>query len=209
MYVPKPFAVDDPAALADFMAAHDFAILVTARGGTPLATHIPLLFEPGEGPHGTLYGHVARANPHWRSFDGTTEALAIFHGPHAYVSPAWYPAAEAVPTWNYAVVHAYGRLQVMADAVEVRALLARLVARQEAGRAEPWSMDGLSERYVDGMVRGIVAFRLPVARVEGKAKLSQNHPLGNRDGAIAGLRATGRPEDAAVADMMEKAAPPV
>lgn len=205
MYVPKPFAVDDPAALAAFMAAHDFAILVTTENGAPFATHIPLLHAPGEGPHGTIYGHVARANPHWQGFDGTVEALAIFQGSHAYISPAWYPAAEAVPTWNYSVVHAYGRPAILDDPADVRALLGRLVAKNEAGRPSPWSMDGLSERYFDGMIRGIVAFRMPVERIEGKAKLSQNHPAANRDGAIAGLRETGRPEDRAVAEMMEKA----
>lgn len=205
MYVPGAFALTDERATADLMARFDFALLVSTLDGTPFATHLPIMHEPDEGPRGTLYGHVARPNPHWQAFDGTSQAMAVFSGPHAYISPSWYPAREAVPTWNYVAVHAYGRPSVVDDPAAVRAHLAALVAKQESASPEPWTMDGLSERFVEGMLRGLVAFRMPIERVEAKAKLNQNHPPANRDGAIAGLRATGRPEDAAVADLMAAA----
>ena len=150
MYVPRPFAETDPERLRELVHAHGFATLGSALDGELFATHVPLLLEPERGPHGTLTGHVARTNPHWRAFDGRTPALAIFHGPHAYVSPRWYRAPDQVPTWNYVVVHAAGRPRVVDDAAAVRAMLAGLSAQYEAGAAAPWSPAALPERVAAG-----------------------------------------------------------
>lgn len=204
MFVPKSFEVDDPAFLAKVMAAHDFALLVNQREDAPFVTHIPLLHDPDDGPYGTIHGHVARANPHWRCFDGAATALAVFQGPHAYISPSWYPSTEKVPTWNYVAVHAYGRPALVDDPDAVRAHLSQMVSRQENQRSDPWSMDDLPDRYIEGMLRGLVAFRMPIDRLQGKAKMNQNHPIENRRGAAAGLRATGRADDTEVARLIDR-----
>lgn len=204
MYVPEHFAENSVEALHRHIGRFGFATLVSDVGGAPFAAHLPLLLDPACGPHGTLLGHMARPNPQWQGFDGTRPALAIFHGPHAYVSPSWYPAERAVPTWNYTVVHAYGAPRLVEDAAIVRRMMEDLVAANEAGRENPWSMDRPGARYIDGMLKGIAAFEIPVDRIEGKFKLNQNHPEPNRAGAIAGLRAEGYEDATAIADMMEE-----
>jgi transcriptional regulator len=197
MYVPKAFREDDPARLHGFLAAWSFALLVTDVDGVPGATHLPLVLDAGAGPHGTLIGHVARANPQWQTFDGTRQALAVFQGPHAYVSPTWYATAPAVPTWNYAAVHAYGRPRVLEGAAATRDAVARLVAIHDPA----WSLADQPEDFIAGMLRGIVAFAMPIERLEGKLKLSQNRPAADRPGIVRALRA-GRPVEQAVADLM-------
>jgi transcriptional regulator len=183
--------------------AHAFATLVAVLDGEPFATHVPLLLDEARGPLGTLSGHVARTNPHWRAFDGRTPALAIFHGPHAYVSPRWYRGPDQVPTWNYEVVHAIGAPRVVEDPAAVRALLARMAEQYEAGSPEPWNPADLPERVADGLQRAIVAFELPIERLEGKRKLSQNKAPADRAGVVAGLLAAGDPASLAVAAAME------
>ncbi|MFN4090871.1 MAG: FMN-binding negative transcriptional regulator [Alphaproteobacteria bacterium] len=190
MYVPTQFAESDPAQLAAIMRDAPFATLVTVVDGAPFATHLPLLHETESGTNGRIVGHMARQNPHWRSFGGSAETLAIFHGPHAYVSPTWYAAQPSVPTWNYAVVHAYGRPSIVEDAARARTLLDRLIAAFEAD----WSLTGLPPAYVEGMMRGIVTFEMPVARIEGKAKLSQNRTADDR--ARVARRLAGAPDTA-------------
>lgn len=186
MYVPKHFAVNDPAWIAAFIDEHRFATLVTVLDGVPFATHLPLVYDPRSGPHGTLLGHVARANPHWRTLD--VEQLAIFTGPHAYVSPTWYEAAgPAVPTWNYTAVHAYGRARILEEASEVRALLVRLTDREESGFERPYTVDAQDADYLEHMMRQIVAFELPIERLEAKAKLSQNRTPEERERVAAAL----------------------
>jgi transcriptional regulator len=203
MYLPHHFAEDDTAALRQLMGRHDFALLVTTQDGAPFATHLPLLVEPDTGPHGTILGHMSRANPQWRGFAEGVEALAIFHGPHAYISPSWYADEPAVPTWNYAAVHAYGTPTVIDDHNAALAILERLVTVQEAGRAEPWSLDNVPDDFRDTQMRGITAFEMPIIRLEGKFKMGQNKPAEDRLGAAAGLRATGDPMAAEVAVLME------
>ncbi len=200
MYVPKHFDSDDRQAIQRLVRERGFATLITVAEGSPFATHCPLMFEPGEGTHGTLYGHIARANPQWQHFDGATEALAIFHGPHAYVSPSWYGQHPSVPTWNYQAVHAYGLPRVLPPA-ESRDVLRRLVDQYEA-RDSDWSMAALSEGYMTGMVRGIVAFAMPVARLEAKFKLSQNRTVDDRRRVIARLDAIGGDDNAGTAAAM-------
>ena len=198
MYVPKAFREDDLGRLHGFLRAWSFALLVTDVDGVPGATHLPLVLDAGSGTQGRLIGHVARANPQWRTFDGTREALAVFSGPHAYVSPTWYATAPAVPTWNYGAVHVYGRPRVLEGADATRDAVARLVTEHDPG----WPLGDQPEEFIAGMLRGIVAFEMPIERLEGKLKLSQNRPAADRPGIVAALRGGGEVERA-VADLME------
>lgn len=203
MYVPAIFAEDDPAELASLMRAASFAALVTTVDGRPAATHLPLVLDQDSGAPGRLLGHVARANDHWKSFDGTNEALAIFAGPHAYISPSWYESANMVPTWNYAAVHVYGRPRIIEDTDAVLALLARLVRTYELDATGNWSMDKSDPEIMRGMTKGIVAFEMPIERMEGKWKMSQNRKPVDAKGAIEGLRGLGGAEAKTVAEIME------
>jgi transcriptional regulator len=198
MYIPKAFREDDVARLHDFLRAWSFALLVTDLDGVPSATHLPLVLDADDGEEGRLIGHVARANPHWQAFDGTRQALAVFFGPHAYVSPTWYATAPAVPTWNYAAIHAYGRPRVLEGSEATRDAVGRLVQEHDPA----WRLADQSAEYISGMLRGIVAFEMPIERLEGKLKLSQNRPAADRPGIVRALRAGGEVERA-VADLME------
>ena len=198
MYVPKAFREDDVARLHGFLRAWSFALLVTDVDGVPVATHLPLVLDEHGAPQARLIGHVARPNPQWRSFDGTRQALAIFSGPHAYVSPTWYATAPAVPTWNYAAVHAYGRPRVLEGPEATRDAVARLVEIHDPA----WRLADQPAEFIAGMLRGIVAFEMPIERLEGKLKLSQNRPAADRPGVVRALRAGGAAERA-VAELME------
>ena len=197
MYTPKHFAETDSAAQA-LMRAHPFATLISSGEGEPTASHLPLILDSSRGPHGTLRGHMARANPQWQSFAGATGVLVIFQGPHAYISPAWYGADQAVPTWNYSAVHAYGTPRVIEAPGAVRALLEDQVALFESGFEQPWDTTGLEEGWLAAMIRGVVAFEIEIARIEAKAKLSQNRPADQARVAAALERLDG-PLNAAVA----------
>lgn len=187
MYVPKPFAITQRDALDRVIRENPFGLLVGAVDGAPFATHLPFLLDGDR-----LLAHVARGIPHWRAIDGTTEMLAVFSGPHAYVSPRWYAGGPAVPTWNYVAVHVYGVPQLIRDRASVRALLDRLVAEYEAGA---WTLDAQDADFVDRMMRGIVAFELPITRIEGKFKLSQNRPAEDRRRVTTELAASGDDAD--------------
>jgi transcriptional regulator len=201
MYIPTAFRAADRAALYDLIERHGFGTLVTVRDGAPFATHLPFLLDRGRG---VLLGHVARANPHAAALAGA-EALVIFRGPHAYVSPSWYATAPAVPTWNYAAVHVYGTASLL-DEPRLTDLLERLVRQYESGRPRPWAMD-LPADYRQKMLRGIVGFEVPLSRVEGKFKLNQNRPAEDRAGVIEAL-AAGSAEERALAEFMTRFAPP-
>jgi len=198
MYVPKAFREDDVARLHGFIRTWSFALLVTDVDGVPGATHLPFVLEAAAGPQGRLIGHVARANPQWQAFDGTRQALAVFGGPHAYVSPTWYATSPAVPTWNYAAIHAYGRPRILEGTEAARDAVERLVREHDAA----WRLGDQPAEFVAGMLRGIVAFELPIERLEGKLKLSQNRPAADRPGILRGLRAGGKVEQA-LADLMD------
>ena len=194
MFIPKMFRLEDRAMIAEVIQSCDFALLVTSVDGELQASHLPLLFLPDREPHGVLRGHIARGNPQWRALQRLQneggEALVIFQGPHAYVSPSWYGAAaveRSVPTWNYLAVHAYGRPSLIEDEAEVCALLDDLTAVQEAGQPMPWSLGRMDASLLQGMLKGIVAFEIALDRVEGKAKLSQNKPADQREGVMAAL----------------------
>ncbi|HYB57880.1 MAG TPA: FMN-binding negative transcriptional regulator [Alphaproteobacteria bacterium] len=202
MYIPKGFEVEDLATLHGFMEEHSFAILTGALDGAPFATHLPLLIDRERGEKGTIVGHIARANSHGKILDGKTPALAIFSGPHAYVSPSWYASKDVVPTWLYTVVHAYGRPRVSADPAQVRALLERMVRLFESGSPRPWQLASQREAYLEGMQKAIIAFEMPIERIEGKFKLNQIKSEADRRGTIAGLEATGDAMSREIAALM-------
>jgi transcriptional regulator len=205
VYVPRHFDASDPGRCHALIRAEPFGTLVSVdEAGAPFATHLPFLLDADRGPLGTLLGHVARANPHWRLFDARP-VLAVFQGPHAYVSPAWYEAHPSVPTWNYVAAHAYGVPAILEEPARVTALLGRLVETHEAGRPDPWRLDSLAEDYLGGMLRGIVAFEIPIDRLEGKAKLSQNRGAGDRARVRAALAGGDDPVARAVAELMDGA----
>ena len=175
----------------DLVRAQPFATLVTIGSNGMTADHLPLILLAVGSERGILQGHVARPNPVWSDVDPSVDALAIFHGPHHYVTPSWYPSKAAhgkvVPTWNYAVVHAYGSLRAIEDADWLMAHLKALTARQESGRDTPWEIDDAPTEFIDRMVAGIVGFEIEVSRLEGKQKMSQNRDEADRAGVIRGL----------------------
>lgn len=172
------------------MRSHRLATLVSVHEGVPEANHLPLLIDPDPAPNGTLRGHVARANPLWRQAGGR-EVLVIFQGPQAYVTPSWYPSkretGQVVPTWNYAVVHACGPLVVRDDREWLRALVTRLTDQQEAVLPQPWRVDDAPADYLDRMLGAIVGIEIPVNRLVGKWKVSQNRSDADRSGVAEGL----------------------
>lgn len=192
------------------MRSHRLASLVTCIDGAIEANHLPLLIDPLPTPYGTLRGHVARANPLWRQLNESNaadrEALAIFQGPQAYVTPSWYPGkretGEVVPTWNYAVVHAYGTLVVHDDGDWVRDLVSRLTAQQEAAQPQPWGIDDAPAEYVERMLGAIVGIELRIVRLEGKWKVSQNRREADRAGVVAGFAGQADPQAQAMAGLV-------
>ncbi len=202
MYIPKAFREDDVATLHALMRRYSFATLVSDREGEPFATHLPLLVRPEPRPYGTLVGHVAHANPHWRGFADGRSVLAIFQGPHGYITPSWYAQKpDNVPTWNYAAVHAYGTPRLIDDDDELYSLLHELIQTHEAGYARPWSPPEPDDA-VRSMMGAIVGFYIEITRLEGKLKLNQNRSEADQQRVVAGLEGLGDPESAALAQLM-------
>ncbi len=206
MYLPRSFAETHLERLQELIRAHPFGTLVVRDdGGGVEVVHVPFVLDASRGPHGTLRAHVARANPVWRLFDGRA-VLVVFAGPHGYVSPRWYSTPDQVPTWNYAVVHAHGVPRPMEASGDLRGLLSDLASEHEAGAEHPWSPSELPPSALDEMLREIVGFTLPVARLEGKFKLSQNREPVDRAGVLRALRTRGGPDDLALLALMESSA---
>jgi transcriptional regulator len=207
MYVPPHFVEDDKAALHRAIRETRLATLVTLGSEGLEASHVPILLDEGEGPFGVIRGHVARANPQWRRAATETSALAMFLGPDAYVSPNWYATkretGKVVPTWNYLAIHAYGRVEFFEDAERLRAIVTSLTQRHEGRREKPWAVSDAPEDYIQAQLRGIVGFRLPIDRLEGKWKLSQNRPEVDRRGVIEGLEGEGGALESAIAQRMK------
>ena len=201
VYLPPAFTETRDEVLIAHIERHDFGLLVTHGTTGMIASQIPFLAERREG---TLYlqAHVARANLQAADLDDAAEALAIFAGPHTYISPSWYEADPAVPTWNYAAVHAYGPARRIADPDWLRRLVQRLSERHEAREPAPWDMQALPEPYVQSMLNGIVGIEIAVSRLEGKFKLSQNRPAADRPRIIAALERREDAESRAVAQLM-------
>ncbi len=200
MYTPNFNLVEDRATLLEAMGRYSFAVLYgPGTEGRPVATHLPLVVED-DGPHGVLYGHFARANSHWRALAGQ-EALVVFSGPHSYVTPTLYVDRQSVPTWNYIAVHAYGAVELVEGDAEKDGLLEKLMAATEPGFAETWR--GLPEKYRLGMLKGIVGFRIRIARIEGKFKISQNRDAVERRNVLA-AHAAGSDDQRALAEWMTR-----
>ena len=218
MYQPAhgKFEVEDAAALLAELCARVPATLVTLGSDGFRASILPMLFDPGDGPHGILRGHLARGNPQWREIeasvaaagDGAGEALAIFDGPDAYISPSWYEekrlTGKVVPTWDYVTVQAHGTISTIHDPDWLIPHVGRLVARHEGGRPHPWSLSDAPMDYVQSQARAIVGLELRIARLEAKAKLTQNRSAADIEGTIEGLSA-GTTLEQAVAEEMRRA----
>jgi transcriptional regulator len=211
MYLPPHFAETRTELLHGLIAAHPLGALVTLGPDGLTADHIPFILDPSAGEHGTLIGHVARANPAWQVIDAQggypEEVLVIFQGPTAYISPNWYPTKqithEVVPTYNYAVVHVHGTPLIHHDPKHLRAFVGRLTKIMEFSQPTPWKMGDSPQAFLNGRLEHIVGIEIPIARIFGKWKTSQNRPAADRTGAASGLRATGDPNAAIMADLIE------
>ncbi len=213
MYTPSYFKDEDLASLHRQIEGTRLATLVTFDETGLQASHIPLLLEPTQGPHGTLYGHMAKANPQWKALETGAQALLIFQGADAYISPSFYaPKAEhgkVVPTWNYLAVHAYGRADVFTDPARLLRIVTGLTDKHEASRAEPWAVSDAPADYIEKMLNGIVGFAIPVERLEGKRKLNQNRSAADIAGVSKGLALSQDPSDQKIAQLMNQGAPRV
>ncbi len=196
MYVPIHFKTEDLSEIHGIIRASHLATLVTAHADGLIGTPLPLFLDESEGEFGTLYGHIAKPNPQWKS-PVTGEGLAIFAGPNAYVTPSWYEAkrehGKVVPTWNYVAVHAYGYVEFFEDAERLLAAVTRLTNIYEGPRETPWQVTDAPEEFIKAQLRGIVGLRIPISRLEGKRKLSQNRKTGDREGVAAGLAESNDP----------------
>lgn len=208
MYQSPHFREDRLEVMHGLMRAHPLATLVSFDGDGVSANHLPLVLHTDVSERGTLRGHVAKANPFWKNVDASVEVLAIFQGPHHYISPAWYPSkkehGKVVPTWNYAVVHAYGPMSVFDDADWLFEHLQALTSRQEADRDHPWAVTDAPADYVARMLKGIVGFEFPITRIEAKWKFSQNRAEKDREGVVQGLNIEGSPSSIQVADLIPR-----
>jgi transcriptional regulator len=197
MYIPTQFRETDVPTVHRAIRAAGLATLVTTGPDGILATPLPLLLDPEAGPFGTLLGHVARANPQWHRSATDADALAMFTGPDAYVTPSWYATKRAtgkvVPTWNYVAVHAYGRVEFIEDAEWLLGLVTRLTGKHEGAREKPWAVSDAPVDFIRSQLKGIVGVRLPIARLEGKWKMSQNRNAEDRAGVVEGFGAEGNP----------------
>jgi transcriptional regulator len=212
MYTPQHFKLDDTAEAHALMRAHPFAILVTQGADGMTATHLPTVLKVEEAtPLGRIECHLARPNPQWKSFAAGSDALMIFQGPEAYIRPGWYPSkaehGKAVPTWNYAAVHAYGRLRVMHDKAWLLAHVSELSDQQEMPYQTPWSTSQAPAAYLDVMARGIVGLTFDITRIEAKMKMSQNREQNDRAGVVEGLGDRAERQDGEVAALVRKLSP--
>jgi transcriptional regulator len=207
MYIPRANKEDRLSVLHKFMGEQPFASLITVGPSGLFASHIPMVLEQN-GANGRLKCHISRANPQWRDYTPSVEALAIFSGPHHYITPSWYPEKEetgkVVPTWNYVVVHAYGHLKVMEDGEWLMAHLAKLTNIQEAGLPVPWKVGDAPADYIASIAKGIVGLEMDIERIEGKWKLSQNRSERDRSGVAKGLAELNTTESLTMKALVEK-----
>lgn len=203
MYIPPAFQETRLEVLHEVMRAYSFATLVSPGENGLVATHLPLLLDASRGPQGTLIGHLARANPHWLSWREGQEVLAIFQGPHAYISPSWYTTPIAVPTWNYVAIHAYGRPTLIEDHAGLYRIVEETVRTYEAQFDYAWSLDSRAE-FAEKLLKNIVGFEIEITRIEGKFKLNQNRSRADQEGVVAGLMQQHDPLGVAVAEMIRK-----
>ena len=208
MYIPAHFAESRPEVLHELVRRHPLGMLVTHGAAGLDANHIPFELQAASGSLGTLAGHVARANPVWQQLRDGDEVMVVFRAADAYISPNWYPSKHEqhrqVPTWNYMVAHAHGRVRIVDDERFVRGIVGRLTKTHEASQAVPWKMADSPREFIDGLLQAIVGIEIEITRLEGKSKLSQNKEARDLRGAIEGLAAVGRND---VAEAMQAAAP--
>jgi len=207
MYQPDHFRVEDVAEMHALMRARPFATLVSAGSAGLYASHLPTVLKD-DGPYGVIECHLARANPHCRDLAEGGEALMIFQGPEGYITPNWYPSKAAhgkvVPTWNYAVVHATGRPEVMKEKAWLLRHVGELTDQQERTEAKPWALSDAPDSYIDVMLRGIVVFRFVISRLEGKWKMSQNRDAEDREGVVRGLNTRATSDDLEMAELVAR-----
>ncbi|MGG1397602.1 FMN-binding negative transcriptional regulator [Bacillus salipaludis] len=199
MYIPKHFQLDDEEMIYDFIQKYSFATLFSQHNGEPYATHLPLTLNKDEY---ALYGHFARPNEQWKDVEGQ-QALAVFQGPHCYISPSWYETMKAVPTWNYVSIHIYGKMEIVEDPKVIYDSLNDMVKKYESTDS-PYNLSNVDSSYIEGMRKGIVAFRLNITKIEAKAKLSQNHPVDRQELIIKQLENTSQQDNIKVAALMKK-----
>ena len=208
MYRPDEFRVEDVARMHALMRARPFASLISNGSIGLYASHLPTVLKD-EDSYGVIECHLARANPHWKDVASGNEALMIFQGPESYITPNWYPSkaehGKVVPTWNYAIVHAYGRAEMMENKEWLRRHVGELTAQQEQAQARPWALSDAPQPYVDAMLRGIVGFRFAITRLEGKWKMSQNREAHDRAGVVAGLNTRATGDDLEIAEAVTRA----
>ena len=211
MYTPRAFAIEELSQLHELILATRLAILVSHGESGLQASHVPVLLHCEQGEYGTLYGHLARANPQWKDLRDGAEAMLIFAGADAYVSPGFYPSkaehGKVVPTWNYVTVHAYGRPQIVEDTQGALDVLAKLAAAYEGADASSWGLDRLPPGNAEAQTRGIVAFRMPLARLQTKIKLSQNREMADRQRVIAKLEESDSQDARGTARWMKRVLP--
>lgn len=206
MYQPPHHREDRLEVQHDLIRAHPLGLLVTQSAEGPSANPIPFLLDAAASPLGTLQGHLARANPQWRTFDPGVDALVVFQGVEAYITPSWYAtkreSGKVVPTWNYAIVQVRGRLRVIDDPTWKQAQVRALTGMMEAARDDPWHVSDAPEAFIEAQLKGIVGLELTIERIEGKWKVSQNRPARDRDSVVAGLSASPDPTAAGMADLI-------
>lgn len=201
MYIPPAFAETDRQKLFEAIEQYSFGMLVSQSNGLPFVSHLPILLDRTNGPNGCLVGHLARANSQWQEAEGHP-VLAVFSGPHAYISPSWYKSENVVPTWNYVAVHAYGTFRAIHDRDAILEIVGRYVDFYEAGFESPWKFDPASD-YAKKLAGAIVGFRIEIDRLEGKWKLNQNQPRERRERVVEALAASDDAVERAVAELMQ------
>ncbi|MDR4947889.1 FMN-binding negative transcriptional regulator [Neobacillus cucumis] len=199
MYIPKHFKIDDESTIYDFIEKYSFATLFSQHNGEPYATHLPLIFNKSEN---ALYGHFARTNEQWKDAENQ-QVLAIFHGPHCYISPSWYESMKAVPTWNYVSIHVYGKMEIIENQKVIVNSLDDMVKKYESPTS-PYHLSDVDPSFIEGMSKGIVAFKINITKIEAKAKLSQNHPVERQELIIKQLENTSHQDNLQVAALMKK-----
>ncbi len=203
MYTPSSFEVTDDATIVEFLSQNPFAQLTSFNGSEPVVSHVPLLLDENTGENGQLIGHLARANSQWKHADQTT-VLAVFTGPHAYISSSWYETPKSVPTWNYTAVHVYGKFKVIDDRQRSRTAVEQLVTKMETPLPKPWNMDQAGEDFIETLLDQIVGFTIDIDRFEGKFKLSQNHPQERRQLVIDALSENNDDNSKGTAELMRR-----
>lgn len=202
MYIPKAFENNDKIKLYDFIKRNSFGILFSQEENGPFATHLPFIIEEKKGEVDVLIGHMAKLNPHWKYLNNK-EVLVIFSGPHAYISPTWYNEDNTVPTWNYIAVHVYGTVRIINEKEEMVELMEKTVNIYESTMPNPWKAQ-FDNKFIDGLMNGIVGFEISVNKIEGKFKLNQNHSIKRQQNLVTGLRTSNQYNSEEIARIMEE-----